>query len=247
MSRLENRIALVTGAAQGIGYAIAEKLGREGAVVYGADVNLAGMEKSAEELRQKGLKANAVELNVSDRSSCEKAVAAIIAKEGRVELLVNNAGITRDGLLMRMKPEEWDAVIAVNLTGAFTLTQIATKAMISQRFGRIVNVASVVGLMGNPGQANYVASKAGLIGFTKVVARELAGRNITCNAVAPGFIATAMTEKLDDRQKEAMLSVVPMKRPGTPEDVAKAVCFLLSEEASYITGQTISVNGGMYM
>ncbi len=247
MGSLENRIALVTGAAQGIGYAIAEKLAREGAVVYGADVNLAGMEKSAEELRRKGLKANAIELNVSDRSSCEKAVAAIIEKEGRVELLVNNAGITRDGLLMRMKPEEWDAVIAVNLTGAFTLTQIATKAMISQRFGRVVNVASVVGLMGNPGQANYVASKAGLIGFTKVVARELAGRNITCNAVAPGFIATAMTEKLDDRQKEAMLSVVPMKRPGTPEDVAKAVCFLLSEEASYITGQTISVNGGMYM
>lgn len=247
MGRLENRIALVTGAAQGIGLAIAETLATEGATVYGADVNLEGMEKSAQELRQKELKVSAIALNVSDRGSCEKAVAAILEKEGRIELLANNAGITRDGLLMRMKPEDWDAVIAVNLTGAFTLTQIVTKAMIPQRFGRIVNVASVVGLMGNPGQANYVASKAGLIGFTKVVARELAGRNITCNAVAPGFIATAMTEKLDERQKEAMLSVVPLKRPGTPEDVAKAVCFLLSEEASYITGQTLSVNGGMYM
>jgi 3-oxoacyl-[acyl-carrier protein] reductase len=247
MSLLENRVALVTGAAQGIGFAITEKLAAEGATVYGADVNLEGMEKSADDLRQKGLKVNAIALNVSDRGSCEKAVAAILEKEGRIELLANNAGITRDGLLMRMKPEDWDAVIAVNLTGAFTLTQIVTKAMIAQRFGRIVNVASVVGLMGNPGQANYVASKAGLIGFTKVVARELAGRNITCNAVAPGFIATAMTEKLDERQKEAMLSVVPLKRPGTPEDVAKAVCFLLSEEASYITGQTLSVNGGMYM
>ncbi len=247
MSLLENRVALVTGAAQGIGFAITEKLAAEGATVYGADVNLEGMEKSAQDLRQKGLKVNAIALNVSDRGSCEKAVAAILEKEGRIELLANNAGITRDGLLMRMKPEDWDAVIAVNLTGAFTLTQIVTKVMIAQRFGRIVNVASVVGLMGNPGQANYVASKAGLIGFTKVVARELAGRNITCNAVAPGFIATAMTEKLDERQKEAMLSVVPLKRPGTPEDVAKAVCFLLSEEASYITGQTLSVNGGMYM
>lgn len=247
MGRLENRIALVTGAAQGIGLAIAETLATEGATVYGADVNLEGMEKSAQELGQKGLKVSAIALNVSDRGSCEKAVAAILEKEGRIELLANNAGITRDGLLMRMKPEDWDAVIAVNLTGAFTLTQIVTKAMIPQRFGRIVNVASVVGLMGNPGQANYVASKAGLIGFTKVVARELAGRNITCNAVAPGFIATAMTAKLDDRHKEAMMSVVPLKRPGTPEDVAKAVCFLLSEEASYITGQTLSVNGGMYM
>ena len=247
MSLLENRVALVTGAAQGIGFAITEKLAGEGAIVYGADVNLEGMEKSAKELREKGLKVNAIALNVAGRASCEKAVAAILEKEGRIELLANNAGITRDGLIMRMKPEDWDAVIAVNLTGAFTLTQIVTKAMISQRFGRIVNIASVVGLMGNPGQANYVASKAGLIGFTKVVARELAVRNITCNAVAPGFIATAMTEKLDDRQREAMLSVVPLKRPGTPEDVAKAVCFLLSEEASYITGQTLSVNGGMYM
>ncbi len=160
---------------------------------------------------------------------------------------MNNAGITRDGLLMRMKPEDWDAVISVNLTGAFQLTQVATKPMINQRFGRIVNIASVVGLMGNAGQANYVASKAGLIGLTKIVAKELATRNITCNAVAPGFIITAMTEKLTDQQKEQMASIIPMERMGTAEDVARAVAFLLSEDACYITGQTISVNGGMYM
>ena len=247
MGRFDNRIALVTGAAQGIGLAIAEAVAAEGATVYGADVNAERMEQSAAAVREKGFKARALQLNVADRASCEKAVAAILEQEGRLELLVNNAGITRDGLLMRMKPEDWDAVLGVNLTGAFTLTQVATRAMVSQRFGRVVNVASVVGLMGNPGQANYVASKAGLIGFTKVVAKELAGRNITCNAVAPGFIATAMTEKLDDRQREMMMSTVPLKRPGTPADVARAVCFLLSEDASYITGQTLSVNGGMYM
>jgi len=247
MGRLENRVALVTGAAQGIGLAIAEHLAAEGATVYGADVNAAQMEASAAALTERGLKVYALTLNVADRAACEKAVAAVTEKEGRLELLVNNAGITRDGLLMRMKPEDWDLVLNVNLTGAFSLTQAAVNVMVKQRFGRIVNVASVVGQMGNPGQANYVASKAGLIGFTKVVAKELAGRNITCNAVAPGFIATAMTEKLDDRQREAMLSVVPLKRTGTPEDIAKAVSFLLSEDASYITGQVLSVNGGMYM
>jgi len=247
MGRFENRVALVTGAAQGIGLAIAEHIAAEGAIVYGADVNAAQMEASAATLTAKGLKVSALALNVADRAACEKAVATVVEREGRLELLVNNAGITRDGLLMRMKPEDWDLVLSINLTGAFSLTQAAINVMVKQRFGRIVNVASVVGQMGNPGQANYVASKAGLIGFTKVVAKELAARNITCNAVAPGFIATAMTEKLDDRQREAMLSVVPLKRTGTPEDIAKAVNFLLSEDASYITGQVLSVNGGMYM
>lgn len=247
MGRFENRVALVTGAAQGIGLAIAEHIAAEGAIVYGADVNAAQMEASAATLTAKGLKVSALALNVADRAACEKAVATVVEREGRLELLVNNAGITRDGLLMRMKPEDWDLVLNINLTGAFSLTQAAVNVMVKQRFGRIVNVASVVGQMGNPGQANYVASKAGLIGFTKVVAKELAARNITCNAVAPGFIATAMTEKLDDRQREAMLSVVPLKRTGTPEDIAKAVNFLLSEDASYITGQVLSVNGGMYM
>ena len=247
MGRFDDRIALVTGAAQGIGLAITEILASEGAKVYGADINLEIMSASAGTLKAKGLNVEPLQLNVADRASCEAAVQSVVDKEGRLELLVNNAGITRDGLLMRMKPEDWDAVISVNLTGAFQLTQLATKPMIGQRFGRIVNVASVVGPMGNAGQANYVASKAGLIGFTKVVAKELATRNITCNAVAPGFIITAMTEKLTDQQKEQMASIIPMRRMGTAEDIARAVAFLLSEDASYITGQTISVNGGMYM
>lgn len=247
MSRFENKVALVTGAAQGIGYAVAELIAADGAKVYGADVNLEGMTRSAEALKAKGFAVAPLALNVADRASCEKAVESIVAEAGRLDLLVNNAGITRDGLMMRMKPEDWDAVLAVNLTGAFQLTQFATKPMIGQRYGRIVNVASVVGLMGNPGQANYVASKAGLIGFTKVVAKELASRNITCNAVAPGFIVSAMTDKLNDKQKEAMASIIPMKRFGNAEDVARAVAFLLSEDAAYVTGQVLSVNGGMYM
>jgi 3-oxoacyl-[acyl-carrier protein] reductase len=247
MGRYDNRIALVTGAAQGIGQAITELLALDGAKVYGADINLEVMTRTAEGLRAKGLNVEALQLNVADRPSCETAVQTILDGDGRLELLVNNAGITRDALMMRMKPEDWDAVISVNLTGAFQLTQIAMKPMMSQRFGRIVNVASVVGLMGNAGQANYVASKAGLIGLTKVVAREISSRNVTCNAVAPGFIVTAMTEKLDEKQKEQMTSLIPMKRLGTPQDVARAVAFLLSEDAAYITGQTLSVNGGMYM
>jgi 3-oxoacyl-[acyl-carrier protein] reductase len=247
MGRFDNRIALVTGAAQGIGFAVAELLASEGAAVYGADINLEVMIRSAEELKAKGLKVEPIQLNVADRASCEAAVQTIVDRESRLELLVNNAGITRDGLMMRMKPEDWDAVISVNLTGAFQLTQAATKPMIGQRYGRIVNMASVVGLMGNAGQANYVASKAGLIGLTKVVAKELASRNITCNAVAPGFILTAMTDKLTDAQREQMASIIPMKRMGTAQDIARAAAFLLSEEAAYITGQTLSVNGGMYM
>jgi 3-oxoacyl-[acyl-carrier protein] reductase len=247
MGRFDGRVALVTGAAQGIGRAIVEALAADGARVFGGDVNLAGMEATAKELAAKGWQVDALQLDVSRRESCEAAIAAVLAKAGKLEILVNNAGITRDGLLIRMKPEDWESVLSINLTGAFHLTQLATKPMMSQRFGRIVNISSVVGLMGNPGQANYVASKAGLIGFTKVVAKELATRNVTCNAVAPGFIVTAMTEKLDEKQKEAMASAIPMKRLGTPEDIAKAVAFLASEDAAYITGQTLSVNGGMYV
>ena len=247
MAGFEKKIALVTGAAQGIGLAIARKLAAGGAKVHCADINLEAAGKSCETLKSEGFSAEPLALNVSDRSSCEGAVDGIMKGDGRIDLLVNNAGITRDGLLMRMKPEDWDAVIGVNLSGAFHLTQAVIKNMIPNRYGRIVNVASVVGLMGNPGQANYVASKAGLIGLTKVVAKELASRNITCNAIAPGFIVTAMTEKLDDKQKEQMASIIPMKRMGSAEDVANAAAFLLSDEASYITGQVLSVNGGMYM
>ena len=247
MSRFDGKVALVTGAAQGIGLAIAEILACEGAEVFGADMNLDVLETSMLALRERGYKANALQLNVADRAACEKAVEEVVQKTGKLELLVNNAGITRDGLLMRLKPEDWDAVISVNLTGAFQLSQAALKPMISQRYGRIVNMASVVGLMGNPGQANYVASKAGLIGLTKVTAKELASRNITCNAVAPGFIVTAMTEKLNQQQKEQMASIIPMRKMGTAQDVARAAAFLLSDDASYITGQVLSVNGGMYM
>ncbi len=247
MPRFVNRVALVTGAAQGIGFRIAELLASEGAWVFAGDLNREALERSVQGLQEKGLKAEALALNVADRASCEAAVREILQKAGRIELLVNNAGITRDALLMRMKPEDWELVLAVNLTGAFHLTQLAVKAMAAQRFGRIVNLASVVGLMGNPGQANYVASKAGIVGLTKVVAREMASRNITCNAVAPGFIVTPMTDALTDAQKEQMAALIPLKRFGTPDDVARAVAFLLSEDAAYITGQTLSVNGGMYM
>lgn len=247
MPRFTNRVALVTGAAQGIGYRIAELLASEGAWVFAGDLNREALDRSVKALEEKGLKAEALALNVADRASCEAAVQGILQKAGRLELLVNNAGITRDALLMRMKPEDWELVLAVNLTGAFHLTQLAVKAMAAQRFGRIVNLASVVGLMGNPGQANYVASKAGIVGLTKVVAREMASRNITCNAVAPGFIVTPMTDVLTDAQKEQMAALIPLKRFGTPDDVARAVAFLLSEDAAYITGQTLSVNGGMYM
>lgn len=241
-------VALVTGAARGIGRAIAIFLARPGLTLYLNDIAL-GEEASRtqQEVTARGAQAKLIEFNVADAGQVQQAVDEILKESGRLDLLVNNAGITRDNLILRMKEEEWDAVLAVNLKGAYNCIRAVSKAMVKQRFGRIINISSVVGVMGNPGQANYVASKAGLIGLTKSVARELASRNITVNAVAPGFIQTEMTESLPAKVKEEMLAQIPLGRFGTPEEVAQTVAFLASEAAAYLTGQVIHVNGGMLM
>ena len=242
------RVALITGAARGIGRAIAASLARPGWTLYLNDVNL-GEEATAaaREVEAKGAAARLVAFNVADAALVTQALDALIKESGRLDVLVNNAGITRDNLILRMKEEEWDAVLAVNLKGAFNCIRAASKVMVKQRYGRIINIASVVGVMGNPGQANYVASKAGLIGLTKTVARELASRNITVNAVAPGFIQTEMTEALPENVKAQMLALIPLSRFGTPEEVARAVAFLAADDSAYITGQVVHVNGGMLM
>ena len=242
------RVALVTGGSRGIGRACALALARDGFEVWLTFVSRPEeADKTVAEIEGNGGKARAFQLNSSDR----EAVAAFFKDEvkGKVHLavLVNNAGITRDQLLIRMKDEDWDKVLDVNLTGAFACLREAAKIMARQRDGRIINMASVVGLSGNPGQTNYVAAKAGLIGITKSAAQELGGRNVTVNAVAPGFILTDMTGDLPESAIEAFNQKIPLKRPGTPEDVAAAVCFLASDGAAYISGQTLSVNGGMYM
>lgn len=247
MQGIEGKVALVTGAAQGIGKKICELLLNEGAIVYGGDIKEDSLLKTQKEFEEKNLKFNPIVLNVSDSKSCESCINTIVEKEGRIDFLVNNAGITRDSLLIRMKEEDWDLVLDVNLKGAFLLTKFAAKEMMGKRSGKIINISSVVGLMGNPGQVNYSSSKAGIIGFTKSVARELASRGITCNAIAPGYIETPMTESLNEKQRESLKSLIPLNRLGTPEDIAGAVLFLLSDFASYITGQVISINGGMYM
>jgi 3-oxoacyl-[acyl-carrier protein] reductase len=245
---VNDRVALVTGAARGIGRAIALKLAHPGLTIYLNDVAL-GPEAEATRQEVAGLGADArlVQFNVADAAQVSQAVDAIVKESGRLDILVNNAGITRDNIIMRLKEEEWDAVLAVNLKGAYNCIRAVSKAMLKQRFGRIINIASVVGVMGNPGQANYVAAKAGLIGLTKAVARELASRNITVNAVAPGFIETEMTESLPENVKAQMLALIPLSRFGTPEEVARAVAFLAGDDAAYITGQVIHVNGGMLM
>uniref|UniRef100_A0A7C3UWC9 3-oxoacyl-[acyl-carrier-protein] reductase n=1 Tax=Desulfobacca acetoxidans TaxID=60893 RepID=A0A7C3UWC9_9BACT len=242
------RVALVTGAARGIGRTIALALAQPGLMVYINDV--APPEAAAETLQEaeaKGARAAYLPFNVADLRQVEQAVEEIIKKSGRLDILVNNAGITRDQLLVRMREEDWDQVLAVNLKGAFNCLKTAAKPMIKQRFGRIINISSVVGIMGNAGQANYAASKAGLVGLTKSAARELASRNITVNAVAPGFIETAMTQNLPEKTREAMLAAIPLSRFGAPEEVAYAVAFLASDQAAYITGQVLHVNGGMLM
>jgi 3-oxoacyl-[acyl-carrier protein] reductase len=244
---LEGRVALVTGAAQGIGRAIALALAEVGADIAGGDVNLEGMEKTAKEIEALGWKALAVKLDVSDPASVKEAVGKVLEAWGKIDILVNNAGITKDNLIMRMKREDWDRVLSINLNGAFHCIQAVLPGMVKQRYGRIINIASVVAQAGNAGQANYISSKAGLIGLTKAVASEVGSRTITVNAVAPGFIATAMTENLPEPVKQRMMSLIPLGRMGTDRDIASAVRFLASEEAGYITGHVLNVNGGMYM
>ena len=247
MGDLQGRIALVTGGAQGIGRAIAEELAAAGATLALADVNEAKLAETVAELKAQGIDATAFTVNVSSQESIEAGAKAILDKFGKVEILVNNAGITRDNLMLRMKRADWDLVLSINLTGAFLLTQALLSPMLKNRWGRIVSIASVVGRAGQAGQVNYAASKAGLIGLTRSLAREVASRGITVNAVAPGFIETPMTAVLSDEQTKAMLATVPLGRRGTPKDVAQAVKFLASDAASYITGHVLDVNGGMFM
>lgn len=247
MADTQGRIALVTGAAQGIGRAIALELAKAGATLALADINEAKLALVAAEVEALGGTAAAFKLDVSNQESIEAGAKAVLDRFGKVEILVNNAGITRDALMMTMKRSDWDLVIAINLTGPFLLTQALIRQMIKNRWGRVVNMASVVGRAGQAGQVNYAASKAGLIGLTKSLAREVASRGITVNAVAPGYIETPMTAVLDEKVSAAMLANIPLARRGTDLDVAQAVAFLASDAASYITGQVIDVNGGMFM
>ena len=248
--RLANKVALVTGASQGIGAAIALKLAAEGADIainYVGEANLAAAQKVQAEIQKLGRKAVVVDANVADLNQVTAMVDTTVNELGHIDILVNNAGINRDNLLIRMKEEDWDAVLNVNLKGVFNVTKAAVKYMMKQRYGRIISISSVVGVAGNAGQVNYAAAKAGIIGLTKSVAKEVASRNITANAIAPGFIRTPMTDKLPEETVKNTMKSIPLGRMGEAEDIAKAVIFFASEDADYITGQTLHVDGGMLM
>jgi 3-oxoacyl-[acyl-carrier protein] reductase len=244
---LEGRVAVVTGASQGIGKACAHVLAEAGADIALAARTLPKLESVAGEIQALGRRAVVLELDIADQNSVTAGINRILQEWGKIDILVNNAGVTKDNLAMRMKPQDWEIVLRTNLDGAFYCTRAVLPPMVKQRYGRIINIASVVAQTGNPGQANYVASKAGLIGLTKAIAAEVASRNITVNAVAPGFIATAMTEKLPEAVQQKIMSMIPLGRMGADRDVAYGVRFLASEEAGYITGHVLNINGGMFM
>ena len=245
--RVYGQLALVTGASRGIGRAILLALGRAGATVIGTATSEAGAAAIGRALAEAGLSGRGLVLDVADPASVDAALADIEAKEGSVRILVNNAGITRDGLLMRMKAEDWDAILNTNLSSVYRLSKAVLRGMMKARTGRIISIASVVGLTGNAGQTNYAAAKAGIVGFTKSLAQEIASRNITCNVIAPGFIDTDMTRALGEEQRAALMGKIPLGRLGAAEDIAAAVLYLASPAGGYVTGETLSVNGGMYM
>jgi 3-oxoacyl-[acyl-carrier protein] reductase len=246
--KLQSKIAIITGAAQGIGRSIAEVFASEGAQIVISDINIESAQKTADEIKSKYcVETVAISANVAKLEDCESLVKTTLDKFSKIDILVNNAGITKDNLVLRMSEAEWDAVISVNLKGVFNCIKVVSKPMLKTRQGRIINIASVVGQMGNSGQINYSASKGGVIAMTKTCAREFASRNILVNAIAPGFIRTAMTDKLTQEQKDAMASTIPLARLGEAEDIAKAVLFFASDDSSYITGHVLAVNGGMYM
>lgn len=244
---LENRVTLVTGASRGIGQAIALKLGQQGAIIVGTATTVNGTDFISRYLEQEGIQGAGIVLNVNDTGQINSAIQIIQEKFGEIEILVNNAGITRDNLLLRMKDNEWDEIMETNLKSVFRLSRAILRSMIKARYGRIINISSVVGMIGNPGQANYAAAKAGLHGFSKSLAKEVGSRNITVNCVAPGFIDTDMTRSLTNEHQENLIQHIPLGRLGYPEEIASAVAFLASSNAGYITGTTLHVNGGMYM
>ncbi len=247
MTMFEGKTAIITGAARGIGQAIALDLATKGADIVIGDLKAEWLSETEEALKQLGANVTCKELDVTSAEACQNVFNDVAKENGRIDILVNNAGITRDGLLMRMSEEDWDAVLTVNLKGTFNCTKAATRTMMKQRSGSIINIASIIGLMGNAGQANYAASKGGVIAFTKSVAKELASRNVRANAIAPGFISSKMTDALSEEVQQQMLAAIPLGVFGSPQNVADAVAFLASDQSAYITGQVLSVNGGMYM